>query len=364
MTITREELADLLGVEADTIKPEDIPEAVKRPRLRGRRLSELRGLPLPNWIVPGRIPAGFTCAYSLPKRGKSFYFIELSLCQAAGAPFYGENIGGPRKVLYIAAEGGAAQVRDRAERIIKKRKLNADLIEQNWIMVDSAVTLDIPKSVEELIKQNKTFGPFAFVIVDTLARCMAGDENATQHMNYAIKGCDYIRSQFGCDLILLHHQGWASQRPRGAIALFAAVDCLIRFDRHPKIGGVTVVTVEEMRDWAPLEQPDYFTLTSGTLDKIKPPVHGVDALEEREQKARDILGTLCKGDAEVTEKQWRAAVEAAGLLDAKKRQNKDRQWKRVVDKLTEAKCIVRVGLMIRPCDPPPIDDFEDEEVPE
>jgi hypothetical protein len=333
----------------------------KRHPLRGRKLSQLTNLPLPKWVVEDRIPAGFTVAYSLPKRGKSFYFIELSLCKAAGAKFHGLDLGAAGKVLYLAAEGGAVQVRDRALRIIERRKLDSAALDGNWILVDSPVKLDVRKSVDDWLEQNKDFGPFCLIIVDTLARCMAGDENQTADMNTAIDGCDYIRRIVGCDLILLHHQGWKDQRPRGAIALFAALDGLMRFERDKEMAGLTKVIVEELRDGAPLDRPDYFTLAGGTLDPIEAPATGIDKLAERERAIRDVLVKLC-ADAPggVSHEQWRAACENGGHLRGS-RKTKDKQWERARQRLIDASCIALDGKTVRPSEPDPADDFRDDD---
>jgi AAA domain/Bifunctional DNA primase/polymerase, N-terminal len=358
-----EQAAGVADFAADP--PEDIanaePEANtgKRNRLTPRRLSELRDMPLPAWIVPDRIPAGFTVAYSMPKRGKSFYFMDLALAIACGAPFYGLDVGPARKVLYIAAEGGGAQVYQRMARIIRKRKLDESLAEANCLVIDSTVTLDKSGSVNEMAKLAAPFGPFSLVIVDTLARCMDGDENQTKEMNTAIKGCDSIRAQLVCDLILLHHQGWANVRPRGALTLFAALDCLIKFERDKKTKGVTVVTVEEMRDAAVPETPDYFTLSGGTLDSIDGPVTGSAKLAAREAALRDLLVKITEhGPVKVD--AWREAAEAnEKILSGKSKKIKQQQFRRAYDTLLEDKFIILTGDGVLPHEPNPADDFDE-----
>jgi hypothetical protein len=348
--MTDAELDDFLAAPAN-----DNAEPEKRHRLKGRTLRELKDLADPQFILPGYMPEGLTVIYSIPKRGKTFWMIELSLCFAAGQPFHSVELPKSGRVLYIAGEGGAASLRNRAMKVIEKRDFNLDSINEKWILVDSPIDLSNQTSIDTLLEQNP--GDFDLVVIDTLARNMSGDENSTQEMNTAVRACDYIRRKVKARAVaLLHHEGWSKQRPRGAVALFGALDCLIHLTRDD---GVTAVTVEDARDFAVPEQSLYYILQDGTLEPTEPEPTGVAALEARETAMHAILTNLCPTGAAIPLDQWRAAVEAGGHLTGSKKAQ-GMQWGRARDRLFEAGLIKITGKQVQPWQTAPTEFADDD----
>jgi AAA domain len=216
------------------------------------------------------------------------------------------------------------------------------------------------QSVDEFLKENP--GNWDLVVIDTLARCMSGDENSTPDMNMAVAECDRIRRKAGGDLILVHHQGWSKARPRGASALFGALDGLIRVYRNPE--RYTVVEVEALREGAVNERAGaLYRLIDGVMEPIAPKPKGVDKLQGRERNMLEVLDTLCgaTGGA-VPTKQWREAVESMGppVLDGKTKKVRDQQWRRAFANLTEVETIKVYGSDVLPWRPS--DDFKEEGV--
>jgi hypothetical protein len=322
-------------------------------------MSEMAGEPDPIMVLKDRVPQGFGCIYAMPKYGKTFYCLALMLHLANGsAEFQGVPLLKSGKVLYLVGEGGRKLIERRAKRMIAKYGLDPAKIEENFILVDAPIDLMNKVSVEHFVKVNADLGPFVFVVVDTLARNMLGDENSTKDMNAAVAGCDVIRGPqgFDCtDLMLVHHQGWSKVRPRGAIALFGAVDYLMRVDRQD---DMTVVIVEEMRDGVPLERPDYFVFDDGVLVSTEAPATGIEKLKEREAGMRVLLVALAV-NGPITLAAWRAACEQSGHIKGTKK-TAARQWERALKRLLEAQCIRVVDGMVQPCDPPPVDDDDEE----
>lgn len=83
----------------------------------------------------------------------------------------------------------------------------------------------------------------ALVVVDTLARAMAGhDENAAQDMGLLVKGCDLVRAETGATVLLIHHSGKdPTKGARGSGSLRAAVDTEIEVSgqQNPRQAKVT-----------------------------------------------------------------------------------------------------------------------------
>ena len=89
----------------------------------------------------------------------------------------------------------------------------------------------------------RTGHPLRLVVVDTLARVLAGgDENTGQDMGAVIDRLDRIRRETGAAILLVHHEGKDSSKgARGHSSLLAAVDCALEI----KDG---VLKVEKQRD--------------------------------------------------------------------------------------------------------------------
>ena len=152
-------------------------------------------------------------------------------------------------------------------------------------------------------------------------------------------------------MILVHHQGWGkARRPRGASALFGALDALIRISRTPN--RQTAVEVEALREGAVKENNGLlYSLVDGVLEPVTPRSKGVDKLRERERRMLEVLEMLYNASKEeVAIKKWRGAAEGVSppILDAKSKKTRDQQWRRAVTTLTEVEAIKNYGTTVMP----------------
>jgi hypothetical protein len=163
--------------------------------------------------------------------GKSFLAVDWSCCIATGKPWGGRDVD-QGAVFYLAGEGrNGLRKRIAAWESHHKESLgNAPLMLADGLppLADlsntAAVIQAIRDTAEELFYQ--TGSDPRLVVIDTLARAMAGaDENSSKDMGALIGGMDWIRQEWGCTVLLLHHTGHATpDRARGSSALFAALD--------------------------------------------------------------------------------------------------------------------------------------------
>ncbi len=317
------------------IDPFIVEDGKRRNRLKGRSFAELDSLPDPRFVVAGMVPEdGLIVVYGKPKRGKSFWGLELSLCMATVTPFFGETLGRHGPVIYVAAEGGAAAVRNRVRAWCKARKVDPAKLEGRWLLVDTSVLLNSKKSVDEFLALNP--GDKAMTFIDTLARCMNGDENSAKDMGAAIKGADYIREKTKGGVLIVHHEGWSAKRVRGSSVLQGAPDAVIRVARDD--GNVTTVIAEDMRESASGRRMD-FTLDPklGVLSMLS-----ADEMAARtsDDKAVTILGQLQSdnGGDPVEGDAWRKMLIAAELVDGDATKSTGRgQFKRIVDAAVKSK---------------------------
>jgi putative DNA primase/helicase len=67
----------------------------------------------------------------------------------------------------------------------------------------------------------------SLIVIDTLHRFLAGDENSAQDAKSMIDACDRMKHEFGCSVMLVHHTGVseeAQHRARGSSAWRGALD--------------------------------------------------------------------------------------------------------------------------------------------
>jgi RecA-family ATPase len=125
---------------------------------------------------------GASVIYGPSNCGKSFWILDRAVCVATGADFRDELEVDQGAVVYVALEGEFG-VRNRIEALKQAERLPADA---PLFLCDAPVSLLEPgheaKLAESLKLAAKKSGlPCRLVILDTLARAMAGgDENRSQ----------------------------------------------------------------------------------------------------------------------------------------------------------------------------------------
>src|SRR6185503_12980305 len=89
--------------------------------------------------------------------------------------------------------------------------------------------------------------PVGLIVVDTLARAIAGDdENSAQDMAAFIGRVSSIARETGAAVLVVHHPGKDDARGmRGSTALFAACDAVIKITAN---GDLREVATEKVKD--------------------------------------------------------------------------------------------------------------------
>lgn len=260
--LVAEVLRHPVGEEFPDELDERASDRTRRRRFQELSLDELSQLDAPKWLVQELIPdGGLAVVYGQPKSCKTFWALDLALSVATGRPFHGVETR-PGRVTYVAAEGGRVRLGERA--LAWKIVHHADRT-ASWKLIDERVDLTSQTEVAQFIAALD--GPRDLIVIDTLARCMSGDENSQKDMGAFVAGCDRIREETGAALLVVHHEGKdAGKGARGSNVLRGAVDTGIRVRREES--GAVVVSVEDQRDAEPLA-PMRFTLQNVVLDGIE-----------------------------------------------------------------------------------------------
>lgn len=226
-------------------RPKPKPER-PAPKIRFKltRFKDLKPNGRRRYLVKGLIPfPGFTVAYGPAKCGKSFWIVDLAMHVALGWKYRGRRVK-QGAVVYCAFEG-ATGVSDRAE-AFRKEFLEAGADPPFYaITVPAILAADRKQLIAEIRAQLGQVVP-VLIVLDTLNRSIGGSESSDEDMGAFIKSGDAIIAEFNCSLVIVHHTGLDTSRPRGHTSLVAAADCVLSFKRDNE--GNIIVTVEFMKD--------------------------------------------------------------------------------------------------------------------
>jgi hypothetical protein len=145
-------------------------------------------------------------------------------------------------VVYCAFEGGTGF----KKRCLAWRQKFLESHEEPVPFYLQPMRLDLVREGERLIEaiRCQNIAP-VIVTLDTLNRSLVGSESKDEDMSAYIAIADRIREEFHCAVIVVHHCGVETTRPRGHTSLGGAADAQHAVKR---IGKTSTLTVEFMKD--------------------------------------------------------------------------------------------------------------------
>jgi len=196
----------------------------------------------PECVINGLVPAeGLTVVWGPPKCYKSFWVHDMCMHVALGWDYRGRKIKkGP--VVYCAFEGGTGF----KKRCIAWRQKFLEGYEESVPFYLQPMRLDLVREGERLIEaiRSQNIAP-VIVTLDTLNRSLVGSESKDEDMSAYIAIADRIREEFHCAVVVVHHCGVETTRPRGHTSLGGAADAQHAVKR---VGKTSTLTVEYMKD--------------------------------------------------------------------------------------------------------------------
>jgi hypothetical protein len=208
---------------------------------------------------------GMSVLYGESGAGKTFFTLDLALHVALGWEWRGNRVR-QSGVIYIAAEGQNG-VRKRIEAFRQHHGLK-DAFPPFALIPTSVDLLDPAADTEPLIAKIMAAAsrfPIKLVVVDTLARAMAGgNENASDDMGAFIRNIDRIRQETGAHVLIVHHCGKDTAKgARGHSSLRAATDTEIELTTD---SDIKTASIKKQKDGE--EGAEYrFRLESLTIGK-------------------------------------------------------------------------------------------------
>jgi uncharacterized protein YjhX (UPF0386 family) len=194
-------------------------------------ISKLGELPKTTYLIDQEIPErSLVVMYGQSGAGKSFAALGYAIRIAETQP-----------VIYIGAEGQSGYP-VRAEAYVTHHKLNKENLDLYFDF--AGINISNPLEVLDFVGLVKPLKP-KFIVVDTLARTMEGDENTSRDMNLFIKGCDLMRLELDATVMIVHHTVKKGGSERGSGSLRAAVDVMIGLQNHD---GIIEIFCDKSKD--------------------------------------------------------------------------------------------------------------------
>jgi archaellum biogenesis ATPase FlaH len=163
-----------------------------------------RGVPKVNWRINHLIPErGIVILGGEGGSCKSWLAMDMALSIANGEDFLDKFYTEQATVLYLDEENGDVDIPNRFSQLIKGQ--NREIPENLHIKIFSGMQLDTPQGIEHLSELIKKSGA-EIIILDSLIRFMAGDENKSIDAKKVFDGLKKMFNRFGniC-FVIMHH---------------------------------------------------------------------------------------------------------------------------------------------------------------
>ncbi len=200
------------------------------------------------WLVKGWLPRdSLVMTYGPSGVGKTFVVLDWCLSIATGkADWCGAKVNAA-PVVYLAGEGHYGL----RARIAAWRGKHTPGPSKLWVS-KSGCDLD---TNEGYLKARDAILALperpALIVVDTLHRFLAGDENSAQDARAMIGACSGLMREFGATVMLVHHTGAnaeAQGRARGSSAWRGALDVEVAVVPGEPDSGEILVEQRKMKD--------------------------------------------------------------------------------------------------------------------
>ena len=194
--------------------------------------------------------------------GKTFVVLDWCLRIASSTPDWCGHKVRPGHVVYLAGEGHHG-LRGRIaawKHHHQSGKLNMWLSKHGCDLNTPAGYLKVVEHIRMLPETPKV------IVVDTLHRFLAGDENSAQDAKTMLDACGNLMMEFNCTVILVHHTGVSDEsqhRARGSSAWRGALD--IEISVIPSKDNQPMQLVQRKSKDAEIAEPIYLDLQQVTI---------------------------------------------------------------------------------------------------
>ncbi|MDA8351767.1 MAG: helicase RepA family protein [Firmicutes bacterium] len=208
--------------------------------------QDLLNLPPMNWVIEGILPEkSLVVMYGPPKQYKSFIVQAMAWSISHGCNWLGHPTE-EGAVFYIAGEGEWGMSK-RYRAWLQKHSLPTNAFFP-FYSYGRSINLANEMEADALI-QSVPEGT-KLIVIDTLNRCMEGDENSAADMRAFVSGCDRVKEETGATVLIVHHSGKDTAKGmRGSSALLGAVDVAISVEKDKDNDEFVTIKNPDMKDY-------------------------------------------------------------------------------------------------------------------
>lgn len=177
-----------------------------------------------SWLVKHWLQANALIMVHGPSgSGKTFVVLDWCLRIASGMNDWCGNKVAPGNVVYLAGEGHHG-MRGRIAAWKHHNQIGRLFM---WLS-KGGCDLNIPTGYLKVVEHVRMLNASPkIIVVDTLHRFLAGDENSAKDAKTMLDACNSLMAEFSCSVVLVHHTGVADEaqhRARGSSAWRGALD--------------------------------------------------------------------------------------------------------------------------------------------
>jgi phage/plasmid primase-like uncharacterized protein len=276
--------------------------------------TELTAQPSPiRWLIKGWLQAeSLLMVHGASGCGKTFIVLDWVLSIAYKTHWHDKKIHGGT-VVYLAGEGHNGL----RGRVAAWKQKNPDAGTGKFFLSSGAVDLNIPSALSGAIAEIRMISDKPkIIVVDTLHRFLAGDENSAQDAKGMIDSCSILQKEFSCSVLLVHHTGVsdeAQHRARGSSAWRGALENEISVRTTGKIICIEQKKVKNAETLEPVfvslseviitgwVDDDGESVTSAVIEPAKKPVELTAGDRQDNKDERRLFEIWAGSGAEITE---------------------------------------------------------------
>lgn len=196
-----------------------------------------------NWLVKNWLQSDALVMVHGPSGGgKTFVVLDWMLHMASGIPEWMGHKVKQSSVLYLAGEGHHGL---KGRIAAWKQHNGVTSLEHNFNITMTGCDLNTPAGYQKIREAILALDlPPSVIVIDTLHRNFAGDENSAQDAKSMLDNVALLQNEFGCTIVLVHHTGVsdeAQHRARGSSAWKGALDIEISIVPSKNGGPIGIV---------------------------------------------------------------------------------------------------------------------------
>jgi hypothetical protein len=216
------------------VMPDDVPFFVSAANILPKDLPSL------DWLIPGAIHRGAKgLIVAPPKAGKSMISLDLAISLSSRRPWIGIEPERVVKTGVVSREDAPGMTQVRLEQLARGRGLDFQLLPGLFVSTFQqrpSFSIEREEDIEDICKWIKHDG-IEFCIFDVLNKLHTAEENDNTKMTAVMTRFDRIRTETGCDVVVIHHDAKNSapgaKKPRGASSIDSWWDWKVSINVDP-----------------------------------------------------------------------------------------------------------------------------------